>query len=57
MNWHTIENKPVLDELASSQSTGLTSQQVNERTEKYGVNELIERGGRTPLQILWEQVT
>jgi P-type Ca2+ transporter type 2C len=57
MNWHTLETKPVLDELASSQSTGLTSQQVNERTAKYGVNELIERGGRTPLQIFWEQVT
>ncbi len=57
MNWHTLETKPVLDELASSQSTGLTSQQVEEHTAKYGVNELIERGGRTPLQILWEQLT
>ncbi|MCL4272823.1 MAG: cation-translocating P-type ATPase [Anaerolineales bacterium] len=57
MNWHTLETKPVLDELASSQSTGLTSQQADERAAKYGANELIERGGRTPLQILWEQVT
>ncbi|WKZ40105.1 MAG: cation-translocating P-type ATPase [Anaerolineales bacterium] len=57
MNWHTLETKPVLDELASSQSTGLTSQQADERAAKYGENELIERGGRTPLQILWEQVT
>ncbi len=57
MNWHTLETKPVLDELASSQSTGLTSQQISERAEKYGGNELIERGGRGPLQILWEQIT
>jgi P-type Ca2+ transporter type 2C len=57
MNWHTLETKPVLDELDSAQSAGLTSQQVTERTAQYGVNELIERGGRTPLQILWEQIT
>lgn len=57
MNWHTLETKPVLDELASSQSTGLTSHQAGERAAKYGANELIERGGRTPLQILWEQIT
>lgn len=57
MNWHTLETKAVLDELASSQSTGLTSQQISERAEKYGGNELIERGGRGPLQILWEQIT
>ncbi|MDP1546962.1 MAG: cation-translocating P-type ATPase [Anaerolineales bacterium] len=57
MNWHTLETKPVLDELASSQSTGLTSQQISERTAQYGANELIEHGGRTPLKILWEQIT
>jgi P-type Ca2+ transporter type 2C len=57
MNWHTLETKTVLDELASSQSAGLTSQQANERAAKYGVNELIEHSGRTPLKILWEQVT
>ncbi|RJP51892.1 MAG: cation-translocating P-type ATPase [Anaerolineaceae bacterium] len=56
-NWHTLETKTVLDELASSQSAGLTSQQAGERAAKYGANELIERGGRPPLQILWEQIT
>ncbi len=56
MNWHTLETKLVLDELDST-STGLTLQQAGERAEKYGANELIERGGRTPLQILWEQLT
>jgi Ca2+-transporting ATPase len=57
MNWHTLETKTVLDELQSSQSAGLASQQVKERAEKYGANELIEHSGRTPLKILWEQVT
>ena len=57
MNWHTLETKTALDELVSSKSTGLTSEQASERTEKYGVNELIEYGGRTALQILWGQIT
>ncbi len=57
MNWHTVETKTVLDEFSSSQSTGLSAQQVNERSAQYGANELIERGGRTALQILWEQIT
>jgi Ca2+-transporting ATPase len=57
MNWHTLETNTVLDELGSSQGAGLTSQQVGERAAQYGANELIERGGRTPLQILWEQLT
>jgi Ca2+-transporting ATPase len=57
MNWHTIETHAVLNELASSSETGLTPTQVEENKSKYGVNELIERGGRTPLKILWEQLT
>lgn len=57
MNWHTLETKPALDVLSSSFETGLTFAQVNERKTQSGPNELIERGGRTPLQILWEQIT
>lgn len=57
MNWHTLEIKDALDELGTSESAGLTSQQAKERLAQHGANELIERGGRTPLQILWEQIT
>ena len=57
MNWHTIETNAALNELASSSETGLTSAQVEESKKKHGANELIERGGRTPWQILWEQIT
>ncbi|MFN8435744.1 MAG: cation-translocating P-type ATPase [Anaerolineales bacterium] len=57
MNWHTIETNAALNELASSSETGLTSAQVEESKQKHGANELIERGGRTPWQILWEQIT
>ncbi|MBL8103662.1 MAG: HAD-IC family P-type ATPase, partial [Anaerolineales bacterium] len=57
MNWHTLEANLVVGELSSSPEKGLTLEQVNERKTTYGVNELIERGGRTPFQILWEQLT
>lgn len=57
MNWHTIETNAALREFSSSSETGLTSVQVEEHKAKYGINELVERGGRTPLQILWEQIT
>lgn len=57
MNWHTIETNATLKELGSSSETGLTLAQVNEAKAAFGLNELIERGGRTPLQILWEQIT
>jgi len=35
----------------------LTSVEVQQRQAQYGPNELIERGGRTLLVILWEQLT
>jgi len=57
MNWHILETNPALEELSSSPETGLTTAQVEERKAKYGANELIERGGRTAFQILWEQIT
>ncbi len=57
MNWHTLETNSALDALHSSSEAGLSTAHAQENKTKYGVNELIERGGRTALQILWEQVT
>jgi len=57
MNWHILETISAVLELGSSVESGLTSAQVKERLDQSGPNELIERGGRTALQILWEQVT
>jgi len=56
-NWHINDIPQILAEFESSSENGLTSEQANERLAKYGHNELIERGGRKPLQILWEQLT
>ena len=56
-NWHTLEMSSALDELDSSIENGLSPAQVSQRLAEHGSNELIERGGRAPLRILWEQVS
>ena len=57
MNWHLIEIQESIANLNSDGRSGLTKVEAAARLETYGANELIERGGRTPLQILWEQIT
>jgi len=57
MIWHIIETTSAIAELDSSTENGLSAAQVKERVLRYGANELVERGGRTSLQILWEQVS
>lgn len=56
-NWHTNDISQILSEFNSSMEEGLDSVQVTERLSQYGFNELIERGGRSALQILWKQLT
>jgi Ca2+-transporting ATPase len=53
--WHTLVAEQATDLLGSNRADGLTDPQVVERREKYGSNELIEMGGRSPLEILWDQ--
>jgi len=57
MNWHLIEIQESIANLNSDGKSGLTKAEAVARLEQYGANELIERGGRKPLQILWEQLT
>jgi Ca2+-transporting ATPase len=57
MNWHLIEIQESIFNLNSEGRSGLTKAEAAARLEQYGANELVERGGRTPLQILWEQLT
>src|SRR6056297_3591772 len=56
MNWYTKDRETVLQELNSSKE-GLDEQQVREHIEKYGLNELAERGLRSPLAVLAGQFT
>jgi P-type Ca2+ transporter type 2C len=57
MNWHTLDTKSALENLQSDPIRGLSTAQAAERLAGRGPNELVEKGGRTPWQILWEQVT
>ena len=57
MNWHTTEANKILDELNTDKERGLTSTEARERLSKNGPNELVEKGGRTWLQIFWAQLT
>jgi P-type Ca2+ transporter type 2C len=54
--WHQIERDAVLAELDATDA-GLGDAEAAQRLEQYGPNELIERGGKSPWRILWEQFT
>lgn len=53
--WHTLSVPKALSTLQSAEG-GLTSAEAQARLAKHGPNELVERGGRTLGQIVWEQV-
>lgn len=55
--WHTLDIDKTLDRLESDPEVGLTSQQVAERLQKYGSNELEEVAGRSSWAILLDQFT
>ncbi|MFM5942325.1 MAG: cation-transporting P-type ATPase, partial [Dolichospermum sp.] len=46
--WHSLEVDKALELLDSDANNGLTSQEVEQRRQKYGTNELEENGGRSP---------
>ena len=56
-NWHTQDVADVLQSLGSDARLGLSIEEVRQRLEQLGPNELVERGGKKPLSILWEQFT
>lgn len=53
--WHNLETEKAVRLLQSDRQTGLTAQQVQERLQRYGLNELEERGGRSNWAILIDQ--
>lgn len=53
--WHTLSVPQALTKLNSVEA-GLSTDDAQTRLAKFGPNELIERGGRTLGQIIWEQV-
>ena len=57
MDWHTTDPTVALDKLNTDKTNGLTASEAQARLNEHGPNELVEKGSRTPLQILWEQLT
>ena len=57
MKWHLQTIETSIEALQSQPETGLSQPDVADRLERYGRNELVEKGGRTPLKIFWEQIT
>ena len=55
MDWYKITAKETLQSLGTNAETGLTSTEVKERLDRYGPNELIERGKKSAWWILLEQ--
>ncbi|MCV3215162.1 cation-translocating P-type ATPase [Plectonema radiosum NIES-515] len=53
--WHSLEVNKALDLLDSNADSGLTPQEVEQRLQKYGTNELQESGGRSAWEILLDQ--
>ncbi|MEG4227322.1 cation-translocating P-type ATPase [Microcoleus sp. N9_B2] len=56
-SWHTVAIDQTLKQLSSNKDAGLSSQQVSERLQQYGPNELEETGGRSPWSIFVDQFT
>ena len=57
MIWHEQTHDEVLEYLSVNPEIGLSDEEANLRLENFGANELIERGGKSPWKILWDQLT
>ncbi len=55
--WYQMPVAEVLNTLDTDATTGLSMSAAQVQLEKVGPNELVEKGGRTRAQILWEQVS
>jgi Ca2+-transporting ATPase len=53
--WHTLPVEKTLEQLASDAEAGLTTQEVKQRLQQYGPNELQETAGRSTWEILLDQ--
>ncbi len=56
-NWHQLEIEQTLKQLTTNPKTGLSTAEAQKRQEEYGPNQIIERGMKSPWQILLDQFT
>lgn len=57
LQWHIMDVPATLQELHVQMEQGLSETEVSQRLTQYGANELVERPAKSPLEILWEQLT
>jgi Ca2+-transporting ATPase len=56
-SWHTLDPASALTRLGVSPKRGLSPQAASQRLKEEGLNELVERGAKSPLRIFAEQFT
>lgn len=54
-DWYKLEPDDVVQQLNTSSSAGLSTDEANSRIEQYGLNELVEKGSKSPWLILLDQ--
>ncbi len=55
--WHALDVDATIRELATQTETGLSTDEARRRAAETGPNEIAESGAKSPLLILWEQVS
>ena len=55
--WHTLAADDAVRSLHADATRGLSDAEAAQRLAAAGPNELVERGGRSALRLLWEQLT
>ncbi|MFZ5808390.1 MAG: cation-translocating P-type ATPase [Chloroflexota bacterium] len=56
-NWHQLDINQVVERLSTDLKHGLPSSEIQKRQREFGLNELIERGMKSPWRILLDQFT
>jgi len=56
ISWHTMSSTDVLQKLDTPVESGLSNEDVKDRQEKFGLNELTEAPPTTFLEMLWAQI-
>jgi Ca2+-transporting ATPase len=57
MTWHTHSIESALQLMNINPEQGLNPQEVSQKQQQYGLNEIHSTSGRKPLEILWDQFT
>ncbi len=57
ISWHQLSPGDSLESLKVDKNKGLTTEQVQQRLEEFGPNEIVDRGGKSIWKMLWHQLT